>query len=189
MLCAKSRAFLAVLKTVTIKSPYLITLISSFGLLLPGMKYTHLLIALILFTACGNEQQKSTTSFDHFYAPAAGTVVAADSTPIKEDELNDFYFSVRITTIDSSTEGAYILDAAYGVNEAQTRVIYPKLDRQIHPAIRLDTIPYSYVVGFHYNGSDTFKDYARVSAKQIGSISRQIEIKYLKAYFMDSTKK
>jgi len=155
------------------------------------MKYSLLFIPLILLAACGsNTTPTEKAEIDHFYAPVAGTVVAADSTPIEDDALNDFYYSVRITATDSSSEGRYALDAAYGPNDAHTVLVYPKLDRQIKPAIRPDDSPFSYIVGFYFEGSDTFKDYARVSAQKTGTESLlQIEVRYLKAYFMDSTKK
>ncbi len=154
------------------------------------MKYSFLFISIILLAACGsNTTPSETTDIEHFYAPEAGTVIAADSTPIEDDSPNDFYYSVRITSTDSSSEGRYALDAAYGPNDAHTELVYPKLDRKIIPAMRPDDMPYSYIVGFYFDGSDTFKDYARVSAQKpyAGSMP-QIEIRYLKAYFMAEKK-
>ncbi|MCB9045381.1 MAG: hypothetical protein H6550_04490 [Chitinophagales bacterium] len=151
------------------------------------MKYSLLFTSLILLAACGGRTPTDNTTTNHFYAPIAGTIVAADSTPIEEDGLNDFYYSVIISSTDSSNEGYYALDAAYGPNEAHTLLAYPKLDREITPAIKLDDIPYSYIAGFYFAGSDTFKDYARVSAKRVGPMNTQIEVRYIKTYFMDST--
>lgn len=107
---------------------------------------------------------------------------------IQEDVLNDMYYSIRITANDSSNEGYYDLEAAYGYNEVASKLRYPKLDKLITPAIRReDSIPYSYIVGFYLADQPEFKDYARVSARIIAPGKRQIELRYLKAYFMDST--
>lgn len=145
-------------------------------------------ILIPLLAACGGSN--SGQDIVHFYAPAAGTVVAADSTPIKEDELNDLYYSIRLTATDSSREGHYDMDAVYGYNEAHSVIVFPKLTKTIRPAIRLDTtLPYSYIIGFYYEGERQFNDYARVSARKVGSLQSQVELRYLKAYYVDSASK
>lgn len=138
----------------------------------------------VLFAACTEEQG---TGIEYFYAPPAGTVVAADSTRIAEDELNELYYSVRLTANDSSQLGYYDMDAVYGYNEAHSVIVFPKLDKTIHPAIRPDSLPYSFIIGFYYEGEKKFNDYARVSAQKKGALQSQIELRYVKAYFMDST--
>ncbi len=148
-----------------------------------------IIFALIpLLAACGGSD--STQDIVHFYAPAAGTVVAADSTPITEDNLNDLYYSVRLTATDSSNQGRYDMDAAYGFNEAHSVMVFPKLTKTIHPAIRLDkTMPYSYIIGFYYEGEQQFNDYARVSARKVDALQSQVELRYLKAYYTDTAEK
>ena len=147
-----------------------------------------IIFALIpLLAVCGGND--STQDIVHFYAPAAGTVVAADSTPITEDNLNDLYYSVRLTATDSSQEGRYDLDAAYGFNEAHSIMTFPKLTKTIKPAIRPDTTPYSYIIGFYYEGEQQFNDYARVSARKVDMLQSQIELRYLKAYNTDTLEK
>lgn len=146
-----------------------------------------LYLLLLLLAACGNN---GTGNIDHFYAPAAGTVVAADSIPIAEDNLNDMYYTVRLTATDSSDRGQYAMDAVYGFNEAQSTIAFPKLTKPIRPAIRLDTtLPYSYIIGFHYEGEQQFNDYARVSARKVDGLQSQIELRYLKAYYTDTVDK
>lgn len=146
-----------------------------------------LYLLLPLLAACGNNE---TQDIEHFYAPAAGTVVAADSIAIAEDNLNDFYYSVRLTATDSSNQGRYDLDAAYGLNEAHSIMTFPKLTKPLRPAIRLDsTMPYSYIIGFYYEGEQQFNDYARVSARKLDALQSQIELRYLKAYYTDTVKK
>ncbi len=145
-------------------------------------------ILIPLLAAC--DSSDSGQDITHFYAPAAGTVVAADSTPIKEDELNDLYYSVRLMATDSSGEGHYDMDAVYGYNEAHSVIVFPKLAKTIRPAIRLDTtMPYSYIIGFHYEGEQQFNDYARVSARKVGSLQSQVELRYLKSYYTDTVDK
>ncbi|MBW7912979.1 MAG: hypothetical protein H3C54_04595 [Taibaiella sp.] len=144
-------------------------------------------ILIPLLAACGSSE--SAEDMKHFYAPAAGTVVAADSIPITEDNLNDFYYSVRLTATDSSSEGRYDLDAAYGLNEAHSIMAFPKLTKTIRPAIRPDSLPYSYIIGFYYEGEQQFNDYARVSARKVDAQQSQIELRYLKAYYTDTVEK
>lgn len=144
-------------------------------------------VLIPLLVACGSNT--STEDITHFYAPAAGTVVAADSTPITEDNLNDFYYSVRLTATDSSDQGQYELDAAYGLNEAHSVVVYPRLTKTIRPAIRPDSLPYSYIIGFYYEGEQQFNDYARVSARKVDMLQSQIDLRYLKAYYTDTVEK
>lgn len=182
----KSSPLKAVLKTGVVKSPfwrkYLIQV-----LLLPRMKKLAFILVPLL-AACGGSD--SVQDIVHFYAPPAGTVVAADSIPVTEDNLNDFYYSVRLTATDSSTEGRYDLDAAYGLNEAHSVMAFPKLTKTIRPAIRLDTtMPYSYIIGFYYEGEQQFNDYARVSARKVDMLQSQIELRYLKAYYTDTVDK
>lgn len=145
-------------------------------------------ILIPLLAACGGSD--SGQDIAHFYAPVAGTVVAADSTPIEEDELNDLYYTVRLTATDSSREGHYDMDAVYGYNEAHSVIVFPKLTKTIRPAVRKDTtMPYSYVIGFYYDGEQQFNDYARVSARKVGSLQSQVELRYLKAYYTDTVEK
>lgn len=153
------------------------------------MKYSILFIALILSAACNNTGSSS-SEIEHFYAPATGTVVAADSMKIEEDNLNELYYTIRITAGDSSAEGRYKLYAAHGYNEAKSEIVYPKLTQGLKPAIRRDeTIPYSYIIGFRYNDDTTFHDYARVSANRMPGVQTQIELRYIKAYYVETTSK
>ena len=67
---------------------------------------------------------------------------------------------------------------------------FPRLTKTIRPAIRLDTtMPYSYIIGFYYEGEQQFNDYARVSARKVNALQSQIELRYLKAYYTDTVEK
>lgn len=143
-------------------------------------------LALLVVAGCSNNDQKE---IQHFYAPEPGTIIISDSMPITEDELNELYYTIKITATDSSQYGHYLLDVAYGYDEAQSTLIYPRLTKGLKPAVRRDTLPYSYIIGFKYDGEEDFKDYARVAATQKDVLNRQIELRYIKGYYVDSTEK
>lgn len=151
------------------------------------MKRRSYIICLLIFAACAAEETENTVPF---YAPPKGTVIDADSIPVVEDELNEFYYSVILTSKENSNEGKYILDAAFGPNKARTEIVYPDLGQQIVPELQLDkTSPYSYHVGFHYNDDNTFHEYAKIFAKKNEFGVRQIQLKYVKAYYMEDASK
>lgn len=159
-----------------------------YQLLLRSMKYLPLIVILMLAACNGNQQSPDT--INHFYAPATGTVIAADSTRVTEDDLNESYFAVYITANDSSVQGRYGLHANFGFNEAESEVVYPKLTQGLTPAIRKDeTMPYSYIVGFRYDDDSAFNDYLKVFATRAPGVGPRIELRYLKAYFVDTTSK
>lgn len=160
------------------------------------MKKLYYLCIGLLFSACADTQQP-TKPFDHFYAPPKGSIIAADSTPIKEDMLNEFYYSAELRSTASSNEGSYMLKAAFGPNKAQTEVVYPKLQQQIVPTLKLDTtLPYSYHVGFTYKDDSFFHEYAKIFVNRTGhydmnhpagTFKTEIQLRYTKTYFVDSS--
>jgi hypothetical protein len=153
------------------------------------MKYFIWLLVLTL-SACGNTDNTADNDSVSFYAPAPGTVIAADSMRIKEDNLNELYYSVSVTATGNSVEGAYMLRAAHGYNEAQSEIKFPKLTQSLTPAIRRDEqMPYSYIIGFKYDNDTTFNDYIRVFAKRMPGVATQIELRYLKSYYIDTVSK
>lgn len=142
---------------------------------------------MLALASCGNEKENG-GDMEHFYAPAAGIIVAADSMKA-EDELNEFYFSVYITTTDLSNEGRYLLQANLGYNEAKSEIVYPKLTQRLKPAIRKDpSNDFSYIVGFTYEDG-TFNDYAKIYARRVPNVATQIELRYFKAYYIDTVSK
>lgn len=150
------------------------------------MRYL-VLITMLALASC-TDDIKSSEDIEHFYAPAAGTIVVADSMTVP-DELNDFYFSVYITTTDLSEEGRYLLQASHGHNEAKSEIVYPKLTQPLKPAIRKDeTSEFSYIIGFTYDDG-TFNDYAKIFANRVPGVATRIELRYLKAYYIDTVSK
>lgn len=151
-------------------------------------KIRYLFVALIV-AGCANSSDNKSEPTEPFYAPAEGTIIAADSMPIVEDKLNDFHYIVKLSATPESTEGIYLLDAAFGFNFARTEVVFPKLGRKIIPALRVDEqMPYSYIIGFRYDGDNTFNDYARIYALRNEEMKQEIQMKYLKSYYLDTAR-
>ncbi len=143
-------------------------------------------ILLTLLAACNNTAEHA-QEITHFYAPEPGTVVASDSFKIQEDDLNNFYYVAKIISTDSSDKGYYFLDANWGLYDAKTELVYPALQEEIIPAIERDrTEPYVYILGFKYRHNDTFHDYAKLTATRSSPLKSQLELKYLKSYYIDS---
>lgn len=146
------------------------------------------LFLLIAFGSCGVNSPDEPIA--HFYAPAANTIVAADSMKVEDDPLNELYFAIRLKATDSSSAGSYLMEAHYGFNEAKTEIRFPKLQQTIYPAIEVDAgMPYSYLVGFRYKDDSVFHDYARLNAVRMPGVVTQMEFRYVKAYIVDSVKK
>ena len=151
------------------------------------MKRFSLFLLIALSSCAGNSQDEL---IEHFYAPAANTIIAADSIKVEDDPLNELFFAVRLTSTDSSSAGSYLLEAHYGFNEAKTEIRFPKLQQTIHPAIEQDpTMPYSYLVGFRYQDDSVFHEYARLNAVRMPGVITQMEFRYIKAYIVDTVKK
>ncbi|MCB0698807.1 MAG: hypothetical protein H6551_10530 [Chitinophagales bacterium] len=149
------------------------------------------LSVIILLASCGADSNNgSNADFEPFYAPAEGSLIASDSMRIIEDDLNELYYIVKLTATPTSNEGIYLLDAAFGYNYARSEVSFPRLDKKITPAIRVDDeLPYSYIIGFRYEGDKTFNDYARIYALRNEQMKQEIQFRYIKSYFVDSTEK
>lgn len=112
-----------------------------------------------------------------------GTIVAADSEAIKEDELNDFMFNVKIIADSTSnTKGSYIVDATYGVDNAAGKLLMPKNEEHLKPLLRKGTKPYTYIVGFKFGEDTTFHDYFEISVTNVAPKRKAIKMEYIKAY-------
>lgn len=149
------------------------------------MKNACLLFILCLLLSCGNDTHENTATNEiPFYAPEAGTVIAADSMRI-EDPLNVLYFSAKIIATETSDFGNYVLDIKYGHNTAKSDITYPELSQKVTPAIQQEN-EYAYNIGFYLGEDKTFNEYARVSTIKSGSSEREIKFTYVKAYYVDS---
>lgn len=98
------------------------------------------------------------------------SIIAADSTPVTEDKLNHFYFSVRIKTTDKTKYGTYLIEAVYGANTAESEFTLPKGGEYLKPVLKKGSKPYSYIVGFFFQNK--FHEYYEVKGgKSIISIN------------------
>lgn len=140
------------------------------------MKYLNFLFVCILGLSCSTppEKEKETSVRT---AAAPGTVIASQSMPIAEDQLNHSDFTVTIKATERSLKGTYRIDAAYGNNTAQSEFTMPRGGEQLKPVMRKGEEPYTFIIGFRQEGDETFYDYYQVSANR-----GMMEMKYLKAY-------
>ncbi len=130
-----------------------------------------IIVCCLLLLSCGSKTPVRV-------APAAGTVVAADSIPIAEDPLNESQFTVKVTATEASDSGEYDIEATWGYNIANGTIRLPKDLEHATPAIRRDTPAYNYMVGFFVEGDSTFHDYYSVAGER-----GAIKMKYVKTYY------
>jgi len=144
-------------------------------------KWTISVIACVLaFTSCHTAASKVNNNANII---VPGTIVAADSETIKEDQLNGFTFNVKIITDStSSTTGSYIVDATYGMDNAEGTFAMPKNAEHVKPILRRSTEPYTYIIGFKFGEDTTFHDYFEISTSQVALGKKAIKMAYTKAY-------
>ena len=141
------------------------------------MKISFALLASLSITVlschtnAGSEQQYKEKTF-----PKPGTVVAADEMPVK-DPLNHFTFGIKVIADTAVKQGVYDIHANYEFFTRDDQFIMPKGGEDFRPAIRRDTAPYTYIIGFKVPGDTTFYDYFQVSASKTG-----MSMKYVKGY-------
>lgn len=135
---------------------------------------------MLLLTSC---EDKGTAAEDMPQTSEVKTtkpdiVIAADSMPVKEEQLNDFYFAVKLQTTEyTANYGTYKVVAHWGHNNATTEFSMPKGGEDLKPVLKRGTEPYTYDIGFYYKDEPEFYDYYRVSGD-----NGDIKMKYLKAY-------
>lgn len=131
-----------------------------------------MLFAACILSSCAEEKkdvpvEKKAEIIDEL---PAGTIIAADSTPIKEEQLNNFVFSIKISTTAKTNKGRYTIDAAWGYNTANREIVMPKNDYALVPVLKRTGDPYSYIIGFYLQDDTTFYDYYAVKGDH-GNIS------------------
>ncbi|MBS1689909.1 MAG: hypothetical protein JSS96_14365 [Bacteroidetes bacterium] len=135
----------------------------------------------LAISSCGNNNTTSKNTAASTLVP--GSIIAADSEAIKEDNLNDFSFSVKIIAdSNSNTKGSYTVQAAYGVDNAEGQLAMPKNAEYLKPLLRKGDEPYTYIVGFKFGNDTTFHDYFEISAARVAAQRRAIKMEYIKAY-------
>lgn len=133
---------------------------------------------MLLLAACGNATSGNAAGKhgnNNYTPPAAGTVIASQSTPITNDPLNHFDFTVKLIASEYSNYGTYTVKAAWGPDTATEQFTMPKGGTHLKPVLKKGTGAYSYVVGFYYDNK--FYDYY-----QIKGAKDNIEMKYISAY-------
>ncbi len=108
----------------------------------------------------------------------SGSVIAADSIPVAEDQLNHTQFTVQVYTTDSLN--TYEIEANWGYNTAISTIKMPIGGEHFKPLLRRGDSTYSYIIGFHFDKDTIFHDYYEVSARR-----GQIAMKYIRAYVME----
>jgi len=137
----------------------------------------------LAISSCSNTNTTSKNTIANGTSLIPGSVIAADSEAIKEDNLNDFTFSVKIIAdSNSNTKGSYTVQAAYGVDNAEGQLAMPKNAEYLKPLLRKGNEPYTYIVGFKFGNDTTFHDYFEISAARVAPQRRAIKMEYIKAY-------
>ena len=117
------------------------------------MTRSLLAATLLLLSGCAtNTEHQSHGGGKDWTPPPAGTVVAADSMKVVEDQLNNAYFSVRLTVAEGNSGNTkdgfkYDVHAAYGKATADGVIVMPYRGERLKPLIRRSE-GYNYVIGF-----------------------------------------
>lgn len=146
------------------------------------MKYfvTIPALAILALSSCNNEGTKTTDNTAQTVSEdiKPGTLMAADSMAVIEDELNGAFFAVQVVATEHSAHyRSYKVVAHYGYNEAASEFTMPRGGEHLKPVIKKSALAYTYDIGFYYNGEPDFYDYYEVSANR-----GEIKMKYKKAY-------
>lgn len=131
-----------------------------------------MLFAACILASCAEEKKNTPAEEKVGIADElpTSTIIAADSVPIKEEQLNNFVFSVKISTTTKTRKGKYAVDVAWGYNIANREIVMPKNDYPLVPVLKRTGEQYSYIIGFYLKDDTTFYDYYAVKGEQ-GDIS------------------
>jgi hypothetical protein len=141
------------------------------------MKRIHLIISMIIIvafaTSCGNHSDTPKASAKKY--PKPGTIIDSAETPITNDPLNHFIFSVKVVADSNVSSGVYDVDVDYGLNFAEGQFTMPKGGEDLTPLIRKDNT--GFIIGFRVPNDTTFYDYFEVRASK-----KTTKMQYIKAY-------
>jgi hypothetical protein len=154
----------------------------------------YIILFSLILAACkgattGSETDGKKTSKYSWDPPPAGTVVAEDSMKVVEDDLNNFYFSVRLSVADDNTTASregfkYNVHSSYGHAVVDGVIVMPYRGEHLRPLLRPGK-GYSYIVGFipgsDYGGDTAFHEYYRITGGR-----ERIEISALSGYTIDA---
>lgn len=121
------------------------------------------LILLLLLAACSDGKYPQSESKD-CGTQEKGNQLLSDSMKIAGDRLNDFYFSVRLLT--TGIRGNYEVQAAYGPQEGNGRMVMPRGGESLCPELRRLPEAMSYEVGFRQGSDTTYYPYFLITWQQ-----------------------
>jgi hypothetical protein len=146
------------------------------------MKPVTIMLCLFVLSACTSRNSQPVSEYlggeaAKGNAVKAGVLMAADSMRVP-DPLNEYYFSVKVTSTEESDSGKYEVRVVYGNNNAKTDIILPRGSAEtLTPALRAGEEPFSYIIGFRAGEDTAFHDYVLIRANK-----GKTEMKYMKAY-------
>lgn len=129
----------------------------------------------ILLWSC-NQNPLAENKTTEYTAPAAGTVIDADSMDVS-DALNKLQFKVVVKSTGRSNKGTYDVFAQYGYDTVATQFTMPKGGEHFKPLLKKDKANTSFTIGFNQGDDTTFYEYYLINGDK-----GQMEMKYLKAY-------
>lgn len=158
-------------------------------LFLPFMRCLSFVILLLGLSACGENTPAANAALNTpWNPPALGTLVASDSMRTK-DELNEFYFALRLS-VSANNENekrdygfVYDITTHYGPGRLNAKLTMPPGGKSLKPLIRRSKDKDAqYIIGFIIGkelGGDgrTFQRYYQVTGS-----NQLVEIKQLESY-------
>ncbi len=129
-------------------------------------------ISVFALFGCNSSNEDKPAEF-----PKPGTIVASAVTPVTDDTLNKFIFSIKVIADSNVRSGVYDVDVDYGPNFAEGQFTMPKGGESLKPVIRKNAVANSYIIGFKMAGDTTFYDYFEVSSNKSST-----KMQYIKAY-------
>ena len=126
---------------------------------------------VILLAGCtGTPNSHKAEQAEGWTPPPAGTLVAADSMTVTEDQLNNAYFAVQLRVSEGNTYRhsdafRYDLHATWGKAVKDFQIIMPFRGEKLKPLFRRGE-GYSYYMGFipgpEHGGDTSFHEYYRI---------------------------
>ncbi len=117
-----------------------------------------LLLPLMIFTLACNRPVESTATItqqapDWWTPPAAGQVVDQLEQRVTEDKLNKKFFRVTLLSTEESQAGIYVIQLAFGHNNAEREITLPRWtgDLILKPVLKEGSEKYHCLMGFEAN--------------------------------------
>ena len=131
--------------------------------------------------ACNNSVSDNSGSHAVKQFPKPGTLIAHAETPVAEDSLNHFNFSVKVIADSNVSKGVYDVDAELGPNFVTGQFVLPEGAEDAQPVMRKGAAPNTYIIGFKMANDTAFNDYFEVSSDR-----KATKMRYIKSYSFES---